>query len=95
MKIRGAKEIVARNPDLHMINILDPFLQKHHWPPGNSQTVLAAFGGELTLICFRCNKKFRRLKKVEYISGVIGHSCNACIKEDREKRVIKRVLGTV
>ena len=88
-KIRGAKEIVARNPELTMMNILDPFLKKHNWPPGNSQTLLETFGLELSLICFRCHKKFKHLRRVEYISGVVGYSCEECLRKDRLRRVVK------
>ena len=42
--IRGAKEIISRNPELTVISILKPFLKKHNWPPGNSQTQITRFG---------------------------------------------------
>ena len=93
-KIRGAKEIVARN-HLTMIDILEPFLKEHRWPPGNSQTLLERFGLELSLICFRCHKNFKHLIRVEYISGAIGHSCKECLKKDQLKRVVKKVMGNV
>lgn len=47
-KIKAAKEICARNPELNIRSVLlegiEAFLKKHNWPPGNSQTVLPGFG---------------------------------------------------
>ena len=45
-KIQAVKEICARN-NLEVRKVLmdgiDKFLKDHHWPPGNSQTVLEAY----------------------------------------------------
>ena len=89
-KIRGAKEIVARNPELTMMNILDPFLKKHNWPPGNSQTLLETFGSELSLICVYCGKGgFKTLRKVTTPGGTMS-VCPSCYKDLKFRRLIKK-----
>lgn len=94
-KIRAFKEICVRN-NLKISDVLfekvEDFLKEHNWPPGDSQTLLETFGSELSLICFRCQKKFKHLIRVEYISGVTGHSCKDCLEEDKLKRVVKKAF---
>ena len=92
-EFRAMKEICARNGLALNKEIYEravrPFLRDHNYPPGNSQTMLRRFGVELSLVCFRCGKKFRTLRRVEYISGVVGHSCEECLRKDKLKRVVK------
>ena len=89
-KVRGAKEIVARNHDLTMIDILDPFLKQHHWPPGNSQTLLETFGSELSLICVYCGKGgFKSLRKVTTPGGTMS-VCPSCYEDLKFRRLIKK-----
>ena len=65
-----------------------------HWP-GNPQMQLTRFGSELSLICFRCHKTFQTLRRVEYISGFIGHTCTECLKQDKQKQLVKKELGNI
>ena len=92
-EFRAMKEICARNGlklnEEVYERAVKPFLRDHNWPPGNSQTLLERFGLELSLICFRCHKKFKHLRRVEYISGKIAYSCEECLRKDRLRRVVK------
>ena len=88
-KIRGAKEIVARN-HLTMIDILEPFLKEHRWPPGNSQTLLETFGSKPTLICVYCGKGgFKTLRKVMTPGGEMS-VCKSCYEDLKFRRLIKK-----
>lgn len=95
-KIRAFKELHTRNGlkirDTIMAAV-DKFLKDHNWPPGNSQTLL--FADKPLKECWRCHKKFPHLVKVRYISGKEASSCPACVERDRDKRLIKKVLGPV
>jgi len=63
VEMRAFKDLCARN-GIEMaseiyVRAIRPFLQEHHWPPGNSQTVLAAFSRKPknALKCFVCRKE--------------------------------------
>jgi len=68
-KIKAVKEICARNNievrDVLMIGI-DKFLRDHHWPPGNSQTVLPVFDVKPALPQLMCGLAFCN-KPAEYM----------------------------
>jgi hypothetical protein len=59
-KFRAFKEICVRNnlqvTDQLFIFGVEAFLRKHHWPPGNSQTLLAKFQAPVMAHCWFCKK---------------------------------------
>lgn len=96
-EIKAAKEIVARNSKLQMRTILKEaikrFLREHHWPPGNSQTILGVFGAVATKECYLCHHKFPELVKVEFISGMQKEICVGCLRKDEKgRRLVRRTL---
>jgi hypothetical protein len=96
VKVGAFKELCARNGlamnDVLMDKITE-FLRQHNWPPGNSQTLLQAFGPELRVVCMRCQKSFRETEvcRVVYKSGWEASSCVECLKKDKGKGLVKKV----
>ena len=97
-KIKAAKEICARNKiDMRdvLLEGIDRFLKKHHWPPGNSQALLSVFGAVVTKECFSCHEMFPKPKliPVEFISGLRREICPECLRKDEEgRRLVKKRL---
>ena len=98
-KIRAFKEICARNSirvrDVLMEKV-DAFLREHNWPPGNSQTVLEVFIGDVQHKCYRCKGMFPTLTEVEFISGLKAGLCGSCLEQEQAKGpycTIKRILA--
>ena len=92
-RIRAFKEIHARNFDLEIqttvMEAVNRFLAKHHYPPGNSQTLLF---GETTKKCGECKEACKHLTLVECISGLRVWLCDQCLSLFQKRTVIKRVL---
>jgi len=96
-KIRAVKEICKRNDitihDVLMKHGVDYFLKLHHWPPGNSQTVLETYGSEKKQECYLCHGMVTELVKVEFISGLKRSVCRVCLRKDQEgKGLVRRTL---
>lgn len=94
-EIKAFKEICARNGikvrDVMMPAVRD-FLRKHNWPPGNSQTVLEAFGAKKQMECWRCHEILPHLNLVEFISGITKPVCKKCEDYCRAHRTFVRVV---
>lgn len=96
-KIRAVKEICKRNDitihDVLMKHGVNHFLRLHHWPPGNSQSVLESYGVEKKRECYLCHELKPKLVKVEFISGLQKSICPECLRADKEdRRLVKKVL---
>lgn len=100
-KITAMKEIIARNPDLSIsttrtgkgegIKLVERFLAKHNWPPGNSQTVLPVFGVDGKKICGLCGKEAEHLYDCLFISGLRKWVCEHCKNQAKEKTTLEHV----
>ena len=96
-KIRAVKAICARNNitihDVLMRHGVEHFLKLHHWPPGNSQTVLETYGSETKRECYLCHEMKTKLVHVEFISGLKRSVCSDCLRKDQEgKGLVRRTL---
>jgi len=60
---------------------------------GNPQLRLEPFIGEIKKVCFRCEGQFRFLNEVRFISGLKANVCNECMKEYKERKLVKKRLG--
>jgi len=98
-KIKAFKELHARNPDLEIhqtiMEYIDNFLIKHNYPPGNSQTILETFIGDVHRKCFRCGNMFKTLRKVKFISGKVASVCSVCYDDYMNRTLIKKDLGII
>lgn len=78
--IKAAKQICARNKDLNMRTVLmqgiKKFLRDHHWPPGNSQTLLGVFDVKPVLPRLMC--------------GIMGCNQPADYKNFRGNQIVYR-----
>ena len=96
-KIRAVKAICARN-NITISSVLmrygvDYFLKLHHWPPGNSQTVMESYSVQQKHACYLCHDLQPNLVKVEFISGLQRSICPACLRKDQEgKGLVRRSL---
>ena len=100
MLVQGMRTVFSREePGMMTDEVFEAMrriLAQHHYPPGNPQTQMDRFGGELTLVCNRCGKGgFKTLTRIEYQTGFIGHACDECVRKDRQNRLIRKVLGTI
>lgn len=59
---------------------------------GNPQLRLEPFIGEASQVCFRCEGHFPVLHRVKFISGLVKDVCSECLKEYRERNLIRKVL---
>lgn len=96
-KIRAVKEICARNritiSSVLMKYGVNYFLKLHHWPPGNSQTILETYGSETKRECYFCHEMKTKLVRVEFISGLKRSVCPECLRVDQEgKGLVRRTL---
>lgn len=95
-KIRAFKEICARN-GIEMRDVVlkavDHFLREHHWPPGNSQTLLNEEPPKKQ--CWRCKNMFLKLTKVRFISGKEASTCAGCIQWAKEHNTFVKELRPV
>lgn len=62
---------------------------------GNPQLRLESFFGDVNKKCFFCEGMFPSLYKVEYISGMIAATCSECLKTQKEKTTVKKVLKVI
>ena len=95
-KVEEAQKILEReNSSLSQFCVakLEEYANLHR--EGNPQTLISRFGAEPSLTCYRCQNKFPSLTRVEYISGLVAHVCPECLKLDKQKRLVKKMLGTV
>lgn len=89
-------EICARENSSGSENLrthIEDYVQKHRG--GNPQLLISTFVDKPKKKCFRCEGLFPNLQKVEFISGLIAMECPSCLKFDRERGVVKKVLGVV
>lgn len=105
IKINAAKEIIARNSELTItttktrkgegIKWIEKFLGSHNWPPGNSQTVLPAFGVDGKKICQfpGCGKQVDHVYDCLFISGLRCWCCKDCKEEAEERTTLDKCLG--
>lgn len=97
-KIRAFKEICGRNRKLTISGVLmkygvEYFLKLHNWPPGDSQSVLEAYGSERKRECYLCHELKPKLVKVEFISGLQRSICPECLREDEEgNHLVRKTL---
>ena len=85
VEMRAFKDLCARN-GLEMgheiyVRAIRTFLQDHHWPPGNSQTVLTAFSmkPKNASKCFVCGKE--SITVLVSGRGVKKHFCSKHMQE--------------
>lgn len=78
---RKVEKMIARYVAVHM--------------KGNPQLRLESFIGDVQHTCFGCEGMFKTLTKVKFLSGRIGGVCPSCREDYDERRLIKKVLGTV
>ena len=94
-KIRAFRDIVARN-NLCISTILfekvENFLREHHWPPGNSQTIITSFSGEPKVMqsCQHPNCSRQANHEVWAENGWHGFLCESCFARDREAGLLRR-----
>jgi len=94
-EIKAFKQICARNQIQMrevMMKAVRKFLQKHNWPPGNSQTVLEVFGAKKLMECWSCHQMVEHLNLVEFISGITKPVCKKCEDYSRAHRTFVRVM---
>jgi hypothetical protein len=89
-------EICAREGESASRKIRDFILDYVHLHShGNPQTILAKVLDNPTMTCQRCYKEKHQLFRVKYHSGNNMLSCEECIRKDKEKQIIVKVMGKV
>ena len=73
-----------------VMDAVNKFLAKHNYPPGNSQTLLFQ---ETLKKCAQCNREFKHLILVEYISGEREWLCSKCLVLQQKRTVVRKVLA--
>ena len=94
MLIRGMREVFSREAigkmQDELFSDLERILARHHYPPGNPQSLLETFGSELSLICVYCGKGgFKTLRKVTTPGGEMS-VCKSCYEDLKFRRLIKK-----
>lgn len=94
------KEICAREGDSASEKIRE-FVERYvivH-SSGNPQLRIDKFSDVVTKkACFFCQGHFERLFKVEFVSGLIAPTCEACLDRNRAKgtfSTVKKVMGII
>ena len=97
VKVRDEEKAIGRCLESLRNQTVELFLVVVH-SEGNPQLRLDKFADIPERECFWCHGRFKTLKKVEYISGLVAPTCDACLQANLANgpySTVKRVLGVI
>ena len=99
VEINAFRELHARNQieisETLMEKAVRPFLREHHWPPGNSQTLLFQKKPSKVLTCGRCKHQFKSLTQAVFRSGQTLLFCDDCLAWAKKHNLVRRVVQRI